>query len=77
MPNDSLKTSMFIKLAEDPAMMVNALQMHFALEYKMFETPADIVESAIFEMYTRMVSCEVLYDEQRVVRVIMNPNHIE
>ena len=63
MPNNSLKTSMFIKLAEDPAMMVNALQMHFALEYKMFETPADIVESAIFEMYTRMVSCEVLYDE--------------
>lgn len=63
MPNDSLKTSMFIKLAEDPAMMVKALQMHFALEYKMFETPSDIVESAIFEMYTRMVSCEVLYDE--------------
>ena len=63
MPNNSLKTSMFIKLAEDPAMMVNALQMHFALEYEMFETPADIVESAIFEMYTRMVSCEVLYDE--------------
>ena len=36
-------------------MMVKALQMHFALEYKMFETPAEIIESAIFEMYTRMV----------------------
>ena len=65
MPNDSLKTSMFIKLAEDPAMMVNALQMHFALEYKMFETPADIVESAIFEMYTRIVMCGTLDDKQK------------
>ena len=53
MPKDAIKPSIFIKLAEDPAMMVNALQMHFALEYKMFETPADIVESAIFEMYIR------------------------
>ena len=44
-------------------MMVKALQMHFALEYKIFETPADIVESAIFEIYTRMVSCEVSYVE--------------
>lgn len=43
--------------------MVKALQRHFALEYRTFETPADIVESAIFEMYTRMVSCEVLHDE--------------
>ena len=63
MPNDALKESMFIKLDEGPAMIVKALQMHFALEYKIFETPADIVESAVFEMYTRMVSCEVLYDE--------------
>ena len=57
--------------------MIEALQTHLALEYEFFETPAEIIESAIFEMYTRMVSCEVLYDEQRVVRVIMNPNHIE
>ena len=63
MPNDALKTSIFITLDTGPSMMVKVLQMHFALEYKMFETPADIVESAIFEMYTRMVSCEVLYDE--------------
>lgn len=49
---------MFIKLDEGPAMMVKALQMHFALEYKMFETPAEIIESAIFEMYTRMVIVE-------------------
>ena len=63
MPNDALKASMFIKLDEGPAMMVKALQMHFALEYKMFETPAEIIESAIFEMYTRMVSCEVPEEE--------------
>ena len=65
MPNDSLKTSMFIKLAEDPAMMVNALQMHFALEYKMFETPAGIVDTAIFEMYTRMETCEKINEKER------------
>lgn len=63
MPNDALKESIFIKLDEGPAMMVKALQMHFALEYKMFETPAEIIESAIFEMYTRMVSCEVPDEE--------------
>ena len=54
---------MFIKLDEGPAMMVKALQMHFALDYKMFETPADIVESAIFEMYTRIVMCGTLDDK--------------
>jgi hypothetical protein len=37
--------------------MIKALQRHFASENKMFETPADIVESAIFEMYVRMVVC--------------------
>lgn len=63
MPNDSLKTSMFIKLDEGPAMVVKALQMHFALEYKMFEKPAEIIESAIFEMYARMVRCEILDKE--------------
>ena len=56
---------MFIKLAEDPAMMVNALQMHFALEYKMFETPAGIVDTAIFEMYTRMETCEKINEKER------------
>ena len=66
MPNDVLKPSMFIKLDKGPTMMVKALQMHFALEYKMFETPADIVESAIFEMYTRMIVCEVR-DDNRVL----------
>ena len=53
MPKDAIKPSIFIKLDEDPAMMVKALQTHLALEYKFFETPADIVESAIFEMYIR------------------------
>lgn len=55
MPNDALKTSMYIKLNEDSAMMVKALQMHLALEYKISETTADIVEYAIFEMYARRV----------------------
>ena len=50
---------MFIKLDEGPAMMVKALQMHFALDYKMFETPAEIIESAIFGMSARMIVCEV------------------
>ena len=63
MPNDALKTSMFLKLDGGSVKMIEALQTHLALEYEFFETPADIVESAIFEMYTRMVSCEVLYDE--------------
>jgi hypothetical protein len=54
---------MFLKLDGGSMKMIEALQTHLALEYEFFETPADIVESAIFEMYTRMVSCEVLYDE--------------
>ena len=55
MPNDALKTSMFLKLDGGSMKMIEALQTHLALEYEFFETPADIVESAIFEMYTRMV----------------------
>ena len=39
--------------------MIEALQTHLAMEHEFFETPADIVESAIFEMYTRMVICEI------------------
>ena len=59
MPNDALKTSMFLKLDGSSMKMIEALQTHLALEYEFFETPADIVESAIFEMYTRMVICEI------------------
>ena len=59
MPNDALKTSMFLKLDGGSMKMIEALQTHLALEYKFFETPADIVESAIFEMYTRIVMCEI------------------
>jgi hypothetical protein len=44
--------------------MTEALQMHLALEYEFFETPADIVESAIFEMYSRMMMCTIAEDEQ-------------
>lgn len=63
MPNDALKTSMFLKLDGGTMKMIEALQTHLALEYEFFETPADIVESAIFEMYTRMVISEILDEE--------------
>ena len=65
MPNDALKTSIFITLDTGPSMMVKVLQMHFALEYKMIETPAGIVETAIFEIYTRMETCEKLNEKER------------
>ena len=63
MSNDAFESCMFLKLDGGSMKMIEALQTHMALEYACFETPAEIVESAIFEMYTRMVSCEVLYDE--------------
>ena len=43
--------------------IIEALQMNLALEYEFFETPADIVEFAIFEMYARMVMCGALDEE--------------
>lgn len=58
MSNDALESCMFLKLDGGSMKMIEALQMHFALEYEFFETPADIVESAIFEMYTRMMLVE-------------------
>ena len=63
MSNDALESSMFLKLDGGSLKMIEALQTHLALEYEFFETPADIVESAIFEMYSRMVMCEVPDDE--------------
>ena len=59
MSNDALKTSMFLKLDGGSMKMIEALQTHLALEYEFYETPADIVESAIFEMYSRIIMCEV------------------
>ena len=53
MSNDALKTCMFLKLDGSSMKMIEALQTHLALEYEFFETPADIVESAIFELYIR------------------------
>ena len=53
MSNDALESSMFLKLDGSTTKMIEALQTHLALEYKFFETPTDIVESAIFEMYIR------------------------
>ena len=64
MSNDALKTCMFLKLDGSSMKMIEALQTHLALEYEFFETPADIVESAIFEMYARMMMCTTAEDEQ-------------
>lgn len=63
MSNDALKTSMFLKLDGGSVKMIEALQTHLAMEYEFFETPADIVESVISEMYTRIVMCGTLDDK--------------
>ncbi len=63
MSNDALESSMFLKLDGGSMKMIEALQTHLAMEHEFFETPADIVESAIFEMYTRMVMCGALDEE--------------
>ena len=63
MSTDALESSMFLKLDGSTTKMTEALQMHLALEYEFFETPADIVESAIFKMYTRIVICGTLDDK--------------
>ena len=63
MSNDALESSMFLKLDGGSMKMIEALQTHLALEYEFFETPAEIIESAIFEMYTRMVMCGALDEE--------------
>ena len=63
MSNDALESSMFLKLDGSTTKMIEALQMHLALEYEFFETPADIVGSAIFEMYARMMMCGALDEE--------------
>ena len=53
MSNDAFESCIFLKLDGGSMKMIEALQTHLALEYEFFETPADIVESAIFEMYIR------------------------
>ena len=63
MLNDAFKTCIFLKLDGGSMKMIEALQTHLALEYMLVETPADIVESAIFEMYSRMVVCGTLDEE--------------
>ena len=63
MSNDAFESCMFLKLDGSNTKMIEALQTHLALEYEFFETPADIVESAIFEMYTRIVMCGTLDDK--------------
>ena len=63
MSNDALESCMFLKLDGGSMKMIEALQTHLALEYRLFETPADIVESAIFEIYARMMMCGALDEE--------------
>ncbi len=63
MLNDAFESCMFLKLDGGSMKMIEALQTHLALEYEFFETPAEIIESAIFEMYTRMVMCGALDEE--------------
>lgn len=63
MSNYTEESSMFLKLDGSSTKMIEVLQTHLALEYEFFETPADIVESAIFEMYARMIICEAPEDE--------------
>ncbi len=63
MSNDALESSLFLKLDGSNTKMIEALQTHLALEYEFFETPADIVESVISEMYTRIVMCGTLDDK--------------
>ena len=63
MSNYTEELSMFLKLDGSSTKMIEALQTHLALQYMLVETPADIVESAIFEMYTRMVMCGALDEE--------------
>ena len=53
MSNDAFESCIFLKLDGGSMKMIEALQTHLALEYKFFETPAEIIESAIFEMYMR------------------------
>ena len=71
MSNDAFESCMFLKLDGSNTKMIEALQTHLAMEYEFFETPADIVESAIFEMYTRIVMCEVSNYKQSVRQIIV------
>ena len=65
MSNYTEESSMFLKLEGSSTKMIEALQTYLVFEYEFFETPADIVESAIFEMYSRIVMCGTLDDKQK------------
>jgi len=53
MPIDTEKSSVVLKFDNGTATMVEALQVHAALQYGVLETPAEIVDAAIFEMFAR------------------------
>ena len=71
MSNYVFESCMFLKLDGGSMKMIEALQTHLAMEHEFFETPADIVESAIFEMYTRIIMCEVPNYKQSVRQIIV------
>lgn len=62
MANDTFESSMFLKLDGSTMKMVEVLQTHLALKYEIFDTSADIIEFAIFEMYARMIVCTENFD---------------
>ena len=67
MSNDALESSIFLKLDGSNTKMIEALQTHLAIEHEFFETPADIVESATFEMYPAFPNCVTITTRKTAV----------
>ena len=58
MPTDTEKSNVFLRL-DSSTTMVEALRVHSALQYGILETPTEIVEAAVFEMFARQfIVCE-------------------
>ena len=53
MPTDTENSHVIVKLDNGTMTMVEALQVHAALQYGVLETPIEIVAAAIFEMFAR------------------------
>ena len=59
MSTDTEKSNVFLRLDNSTTTMVEALQVHSALQYGILETPTEIVEAAVFEMFARQfIVCE-------------------
>ena len=58
MSTDTEKSNVFLRL-DSSTTMVEALRVHSALQYGILETPTEIVEAAVFEMFARQfIVCE-------------------